>query len=86
MDLHSRIAAWRKAKGWSQGQLAKAIGVTTAAVSFWEGAGAEPTAPSRKNLDKLVAVLGITIAEFYGDIPKAKSAAKKPSKAKRAAA
>ena len=78
MELHSRIAAWRKAKGLSQRQLAEKCDVTVSAVSYWESGA---TAPSQKNIGKVVEALGLDMAEFYGDIPKAK-----PAKTKKAAA
>lgn len=73
MDLGTRIAAWRRAKGYSQTQLAEKIGVTVAAVSYWEG-GEKQTSPTHEHLEAVVAALGITMERFYGRIPAAKKA------------
>jgi transcriptional regulator with XRE-family HTH domain len=78
MDIHSRVAAWRKSKGWTQRQLAEAVGVTVSAVWYWEAGKTKPA----KYLDKLVEVLGVSMAEFYGDVP----GAPKAKKSKKAAA
>ncbi len=72
MTLGSRIAAWRKAKGYSQGGLADAVGVTRAAVSQWEDS---QTSPSQPHLETVVKEFGLTMERFYGPIPKAKKAA-----------
>lgn len=74
MELGERIAIWRKAKGLSQRELATKIGVSAAAVYQWEGTGDSKTAPSVANLEKLVAALGISMAQFYGRVPKVKAA------------
>jgi len=75
MDLGERIATWRKARGMSQGALARAVGVTRAAVSQWEDLSEEGTAPSQANLERVVAALNTTMAAFYGAIPKRKARA-----------
>lgn len=66
-----RIATWRKAKGLTQGALAEAVGVTTSAVSLWES---DSTSPSQVNLEKIVEALGLTMARFYGRLPKRQAA------------
>lgn len=76
MDLGLRIATWRAARGMSQGALARAVGVTRAAVSQWECDDAdERTAPSHANLERVIAALGLTMVEFYGPTPKLKKRA-----------
>ncbi len=70
MDLASRIASWRKLKGLSQRELAEAVGVSAAAVYQWEGTGESQTSPSQANLEALVEALGLTMARFYGKLPK----------------
>lgn len=50
MTLGEKILNMRKARGWSQEELAERIGVTRQAVSRWESGSAKPDA------DKLVAV------------------------------
>lgn len=74
LDVGKRIAAWRAARGWTQQQLAEAVGVTHAAVYQWEGTNGYHATPSLDNLEKVVAALGITMERFYGRIPKAKAA------------
>lgn len=53
----------RKAKGLSQDQLAKMIGVTQGAVAQWENG---LTHPSFEVLPKLSAALGVTVDELIG--------------------
>ena len=53
----------RKAKGLSQDQLAKMIGVTQGAVAQWENG---LTHPSFEVLPKLAAALGVTVDELIG--------------------
>lgn len=53
--LENRIKKMRKAKGWTQAELAKMVGVTQAQVAKWESDKANP---SRKTLLKLASVLG----------------------------
>lgn len=75
MDLSTRIAAWRKAKGVSQRELAVAVGVSVAAVYQWEGTGESRTSPSQAHLAKLVEALGLTMERFYGRLPKVSNVA-----------
>jgi transcriptional regulator with XRE-family HTH domain len=67
MEIGERIAAWREAKGLTPQQLAKAIGVTYAAVYQWE---TNQTTPTLANLNKVFRRLGLTAVEFYGVRPK----------------
>ena len=53
--LENRIKKMRNAKGWTQAELAKAVGVTQAQVAKWESDKANP---SRKTLVKLASVFG----------------------------
>jgi transcriptional regulator with XRE-family HTH domain len=70
MDVGARIKAWREAKGWSQQELADAVGVTHAAVYQWEDTGENKTTPSLAKLEKVAEAIGITMERFYGRIPK----------------
>ena len=74
MDLGPRIAAWRKARGMTQREVATAIKVSPAAVCQWESAGKYKNPPSVNNLERLVAMFGLTMLQFYGAIPKKKKA------------
>lgn len=72
MDLSIRIAAWRKARGLSQSVLAVAAGVTVSAVSKWEAGAA---APSQSHLTAIIDRMGLSMARFYGRVPRARAAA-----------
>ena len=50
MTMGEKILAMRKARGWSQEELAEQVGVTRQAVSRWESDSAKPDA------DKIIAV------------------------------
>lgn len=71
VNLALRIKTWRSARGLTQRQLAERVGVTVAAVSYWES-GTNP--PSLDHLGKLVVALGATMKRFYGRVPKARAA------------
>lgn len=53
--LENRIKKTRRAKGWTQAELAKRLGVTQAQVAKWESDKANP---SRKTLLKLASIFG----------------------------
>jgi transcriptional regulator with XRE-family HTH domain len=72
MDFGTRVIAWLKAKGMTQKDLAKAMDVSPGAVSAWVH---NEYAPSHANLNKIVTALGVTMVEFYGRVPKPKTAA-----------
>lgn len=72
MHLGIRIAGWRKSKGLTQAELAQACEVTVSAVSLWEAGKASPT---QEHLETIVDRLGVTMARFYGRVPKARAAA-----------
>jgi transcriptional regulator with XRE-family HTH domain len=71
MELGERIAAWRKAKGLTQREVAETVGVTPAAIYQWEDG---TTKPGLSHLENFVQLLGITMERFYGRVPKAKAA------------
>lgn len=70
VELGTRIARWRRSKDLTPRQLAEKIGVSAAAVYQWEGTGKSHTYPSIQNLEALVCALGLTMARFYGKLPK----------------
>lgn len=57
------ITEYRKAKGLTQEQLAKLLGVTQGAVAQWENG---LTHPAFNMLPRLAAALGITVDELIG--------------------
>lgn len=75
LDVGQRIALWRDARGMTRQDLADAVGVTVAAVYQWEGTGEHKTSPTVATLEKVVKAFKISMAEFYGAIPKAKAKA-----------
>ncbi len=73
MELGDRIAAWLRIRGMTQKALAKAVGVTPGAVTAWiKGDPSDRSHPTQKNLERIVATFGLTMAEFYGAMPKTK--------------
>ena len=56
MKLSDKIVQLRKAKGWSQEDLAEKLNVSRQAVSRWEGATAQPDAANILQLSKLFGV------------------------------
>lgn len=87
LDVGARIAHWRRWRGWTPRQLAEAVkrvqiargvkrpGLTPAAVYQWEGTGETKTTPSQAHLSAVVEALDLTMAQFYGRLPKLKEAA-----------
>lgn len=64
MSLAERIVAARKAAGLSQEELAKACGVSRAAVAQWEGG---ETSPKHTNLAPAAAKLKVSVAWLLGE-------------------
>ncbi len=75
MNYPARIKGWRESKEMTRQELADEVGVTVAAVYQWEGTGESQTCPSVHHLEKIVAAFKITMADFFGRIPKSKSKA-----------
>lgn len=75
MNLGDRIVAWREWRGMNQRQLAEAADVSRGSMCQYEGRGEYRTAPSQRALAAIVAALGLTMAKFYGPVPKRKRAA-----------
>lgn len=77
MDLGDRIAAWLRVRGMTQAALARATDVTPAAVTAWiKGSKANGgCSPSTPRIEAIASALGLTVAEFYGRIPRGRSAA-----------
>lgn len=58
MMLGKRITASRKAKGWTQSELAQRLGVKKSTIADWESEKAEPRA---SRLANLAGVLGVPL-------------------------
>lgn len=72
MDLGARIKAWLHIRGIKQAALAREVGVTPAAVTAWVKHGKPLT---QKNLSAVCEALGLSMAEFYGALPKSRTRA-----------
>jgi SOS-response transcriptional repressor LexA len=66
MSIGERIAKARARKGWSQSELARQAGVRPQSVQLWE---ADETAPSRKRIESVAALLETTPEELLFDAP-----------------
>jgi transcriptional regulator with XRE-family HTH domain len=62
----ARIRAARRARGWTQDDLAKAVGVTRSAVAQWE---TDRAGQIRDNLARIAMVLGVPVAALLGSAP-----------------
>ena len=61
--LGKRIMALRKAKGWTQEQLAAQLGISAQAVSKWEN---DVSCPDISTLPALAALLGVRVDTLLG--------------------
>lgn len=59
-----RLAEMRDRKGWSQNELAEALGVTQGAVANWESG---IRLPRPRTLQKLAGLFDVTIDELLAD-------------------
>lgn len=66
MSIGEKIAAARKAKGWSQEKLGEEIGVSVQAVSKWEN---NLSRPDTDRLVKLCDLLEISLYDLLSDHP-----------------
>ncbi|MCD7945904.1 MAG: helix-turn-helix domain-containing protein [Clostridiales bacterium] len=62
-DLGGRIASLRRAKGWTQEKLARALGVSNQAVSKWES---NLCCPDVQLLPEITDLFGVTLDELFG--------------------
>ena len=58
------IAKYRAARGFTQRELAKAMGVTQTSIAMWE---TDRNVPSGKNLVRLADVLGVSVENLTGE-------------------
>ncbi|HTR17401.1 MAG TPA: helix-turn-helix transcriptional regulator [Acetobacteraceae bacterium] len=62
----SRIRSLRRAKGWTQGQLADATGVSRSAVAQWE---TDRAGQIRANLSRIADCLGVSVEVLLTGAP-----------------
>lgn len=67
MDINVRLTRWRELKGMTKSALAAAADTTPQAVDRIESGD---SMPSLHMLDRLVEAMGLTMAQFYGPLPK----------------
>jgi len=75
MEFGARLDAWLKATGKTRRDLAKHCDVSYSAVCYWANVGQKGktgTPPSNPNMTKVLEFFGVSMAEFYGRIPKTK--------------
>ena len=73
MKLSERINRWRESRsGLTKAELARKVGVSSAAVAQWESGDTEPTHDS---VEAIAKAIGISLPEFWGDPPKRKARA-----------
>lgn len=75
MKLSERIRRWRESREpeVTKSELARRVGVSSAAVAQWEG---DVTEPKHENVEKIADALGLTVAGFWGEPPPLKREAK----------
>lgn len=67
-DIHDLVRGWRAWRGWTQVELADAVGVTAGAVGQWE----TTTTPTHENVVRMCVAFGISLPVFYTGAPKAR--------------
>ena len=75
VKLCERITRWRESRDpkVTKAELARRVGVSSAAVAQWEGGTTEPT---HENVEAIAIALGLTLSGFWGDPPALKREAK----------
>lgn len=67
MEISERITRWRESReGMTKAALARACGVSSAAVAQWENGA---TTPSTKSIEAIAAAFGISVSVFWGALP-----------------
>jgi DNA-binding XRE family transcriptional regulator len=64
-DIASRLARWRRSRRITQAELGSRVGVSRAAVSYWETG---TTTPTVENIQRVVAALDLSMFDFYSDV------------------
>jgi transcriptional regulator with XRE-family HTH domain len=75
VKLSERIKRWRETREpeITKAELARRVGVSSAAVAQWEGGATEPT---HDNVEAIATALGITLSGFWSEPPAPKREAK----------
>lgn len=71
MDINVRLTRWREHREMTKSALAAAAETTPQAVDRIEAGDSKP---SLQMLERLVEAMGVTMAEFYSSVPKARRA------------
>ncbi len=66
MNIHEKITALRKARGWSLARLAKEACIPQTTVYNWYNEN--HFTPSRDKIEDICAAFKISVAEFYADV------------------
>ena len=67
MQISERITRWRESReGMTKAKLARACGVSSAAVAQWESG---TTTPSTKSIEAIAAAIGVSVSVFWGEPP-----------------
>lgn len=72
MLINERLTRWREHKGLTKSALAAAASTTPQAVDRIEDGDSKP---SLEMLERLVTAMKMTMAEFYGPLPRARAKA-----------
>lgn len=67
MTTGERIRKWREWAGLRRADVAGALGITPAAISYWETG---KTTPRPSNLEGFAGLVGISLESFYGPVPR----------------
>lgn len=69
MHLGQRIRARREHAGKTRTEIGAGVGISATAVAQWESDGDRRTEPTHDNLAAFCALIGISLAEFWGPVP-----------------
>jgi transcriptional regulator with XRE-family HTH domain len=71
MKLAERITRWRESReGLTKAELARLVGVSSAAVGQWEQDKADGgTEPTHDNITRIADAIGISLSVFWGEPP-----------------
>jgi transcriptional regulator with XRE-family HTH domain len=67
VKLNERITRWRESReGLTKAELARSVGVSSAAVAQWESGDTEPT---HDNVEAIAKAIGVSLSVFWGEPP-----------------